>query len=58
MYPAIFKGAPISTQGGITLAGSFEAFGNTTGTGATADRNIFGWVAGHGGNITQTQLYM
>ena len=29
----------------IKMAGSFEAFGGTTGTGATADRSVFGWVA-------------
>jgi hypothetical protein len=34
-----------STGTPITLAGSFEAFGGTTGTGATADRSVFGWVA-------------
>ena len=34
-----------STGQPITIAGSFEAFGGTQGTGGTANRNVFGWVA-------------
>jgi hypothetical protein len=46
-------GAPIAGQFPITIAGSFEAFGGTAGTGATADRNIFGWLAVHQPPIKQ-----
>jgi hypothetical protein len=49
-------GAPISTKGNLTMAGSVEAFAGptgTTGTGAIADRNVFGWVAVHDGTIEQ-----
>jgi hypothetical protein len=35
----------------FTIAGSFEAFGGTTGTGATADRNVFGWCATYQGDM-------
>jgi hypothetical protein len=37
----------------ITMAGSFEAFGGGSGTGATADRSVFGWVATHNGTIAK-----
>ena len=46
-------GAAISTKGSLTIAGSYEAFGDTVGTGAVADRNVFGWVAVHNGTIEQ-----
>lgn len=35
----------------FTIAGSFEAFGGSSGTGATADRNVFGWCATYQGDM-------
>ena len=35
----------------ITIAGSFEAFSGAVGTGATADRNVFGWCATYQGDV-------
>jgi hypothetical protein len=46
-------GNAITKQFPITMAGSFEAWGTGSGTGATADRNVFGWLAVHQAGITQ-----
>jgi hypothetical protein len=48
----MFGGLPCPAQctatgAPITMAGTYEAFGGTTGTGGTADRSVFGWVATH-----------
>jgi hypothetical protein len=38
----------------LYMAGSLEAFGGTTGTGAIADRSVFGWFASYTNqNLTQ-----
>jgi hypothetical protein len=48
MFGGLPKDGPMKP---FTIAGSFEAFGGTTGTGATADRNVFGWCATYHGDI-------
>ena len=48
MFGGSPKGGPMKP---ITIAGSFEAFGGTVGTGATADRNVFGWCATYQGDV-------
>lgn len=49
MFGGLPKGADPMKP--FTIAGSFEAFGGTTGTGATADRNVFGWCATYQGDM-------
>ena len=49
------SGNGINATEPITMAGSFEAFGGSAGTGAIADRSVFGWVATHNGTITKIQ---